>query len=61
MIIDKEISIPPIEKKCNGCQTDNFKGLVFYEFSLGIALCQEWSECNACIRTLINTIMSRMK
>ena len=41
MIIDKEISIPPIEKKCNGCQTDNFKGLVFYEFSLGITLCQE--------------------
>ena len=41
MIIDKKISIPPIEKKCNGCQTDNFKSLVFYEFSLGITLCQE--------------------
>lgn len=41
MIIDK-LSIPPIEKrKCNGCSTDNLKGELFYEFNLGIALCQE--------------------
>ena len=42
MIIDKVTSIPPIEKrKCNGCSSDNLKGLAFYEFNLGIALCQE--------------------
>ena len=42
MIIDKVISIPPIEKrKCNGCGTDNLMGVAFYEFNLGIALCQE--------------------
>ncbi len=42
MIIDKVTSIPPIEKrKCNGCGSDNLKGLAFYEFNLGIALCQE--------------------
>lgn len=42
MIIDKVISIPPIEKrKCNGCGSDNLKGVAFYEFNLGIALCQE--------------------